>query len=550
MTEHQLHREVLKLFSDVLAEVDTADDGSLLVLPVIVDDFKRFAALVTEIARFSGALLGVADDAVDGVEITRGALDPDLVSLVESIALDPAMTGTPTALNVTVDAHRYQVRLGSDLAPTNPGDRNFLGLCAALLDPHFTRQSLGFVAYDEGGMASDIQQRAWDLLMDLPELVGHGRGVTLPKVLVAVVGASEVNVGRHCQPARGVRWTMTGGKVRRRRRFESDRSEIGKIAAGDGPIVLFLGAGASYSSNLPLGDELRDAALALQVPDLELSGSDFRNQAEEFFRATAANERLMPGEDDLDTFVETLTLERVLREEAHQAGAGTVPQTLLGFDELQKARLDSPGKAVQVMRSLLRVRRRLILVTVNFDQLIEHNANVLRAARPEPSVPQAGDPANVRMFVTDSELRAFPKYLRRYLTSGGAVPLLKLHGSIEMPQTVRANVDLTLPGLREPAARALEALAKRHKGALIPWTYVGCSMRDPDITQVINKRVFAENTNERWVAPLTDPHVETYVRRIRHPAWRAAGVYEELQQRSISLTADDFFGHLAVYLLK
>lgn len=252
-----------------------------------------------------------------------------------------------------------------------------------------------------------------------------------------------------------------------------------------------------------------------------------------------------------DEFVRTLTLERVLREEVHPLAPGEIPPTLADFDQIQQRALASPGASVLQVRRLLALRARIVLLTVNFDNLIEAGARVLGPNELDPyeaAPPGLADLPAVRVFVTEADFALFPAYYERYRTGGGAVPLLKLHGTVDRPETVRANVDVIMPGLGEHAAECLRALLGP-AGTATSWTYVGCSMRDLDINAVTATRSFAVGAFERWVAPMADPNVEAFARRVRSPAWKEAGLPTELRQRIITQTADTFMTQLAGWLL-
>jgi hypothetical protein len=97
--------------------------------------------------------------------------------------------------------------------------------------------------------------------------------------------------------------------------------------------------------------------------------------AREFHRWASGTGRLEGGpESDLneDGFVEAVTLENVVRIEQRVSG-DSVPQTLLDFKERHDERVGRPGRAVVRLGELLAHPGYLALVTVNFDELIEHN---------------------------------------------------------------------------------------------------------------------------------------------------------------------------------
>lgn len=542
--------KVLRFLIDVLDESERASSGGLSVIPVVVkDDLIPLLPVVAEVCRFAGHPFALAERAADGVHLSGhgGSVDSALRAMVEALTVDPTSSGTPEHLVVDTAASLLTVRVGANPAPTNPGDRNQLGLLTALLDPDIRNHRVAVIAYDETLMSDDSKERMWTFLLD--ELRSLGGNC---KALLLLVGCAEFDYARHCREGAGARWAFQDGDVRWRQRWHGDRGHIARIADRDESLVLMLGAGVSMSSNLPLGNELRDGALARLVPDLADRGADFHEQAAELFQQVASSGRLMPNEEGIteEMFIERLTLERVLREEARECAAGETLPTLREFDELQKKRLDHAGKAVRDVRELLRLRQRLVLLTVNFDQLVEHGAIVLSPDDDDPyeaTVPSPTDPPAVRMFVTDDDFEKFPAYYEKYRDVGGAVPYVKLHGTIERPDTVRANVDVTLPGLAESAATMLRSLVP-DPGGSVDWVYVGCSMRDPDVTDITRTQEFSHRAREVWVSPLVDPHVERWVARIRQPAWEAERLKTGLRERAITQTADVFFKHLRAFL--
>lgn len=542
--------KVLQFLVDVLDETERAGSGALSVIPVVVkDDLAPLIPVLVEVCRFAGYPILVAEGVADGLDISgrSGSLDSTLKGMVEAIAVDPTSSGRPVNLVVDTTDDVLTVRVGTNPAPTNPGDRNQLGLLTALLDPDIRRHQTAVLVYDETLMSDDSKERLWTFLLD--DLTALGGNI---RSLLVFVGCATFDYSRHCREGKAARWAFQDGDVRWRQRWQSDLGAIARVAASTEPLVLMLGAGVSMSSDLPLGNDLRDEALARLVPDLANLGAEFKEQAAELFQQTASKHRLMPSELGIteDEFIAGLTLERVLREEARRCARGETLPTLVAFHERQLLRLDHPGPAVQDLRELLRMRERLVLLTVNFDQLVEHGAIVLGPSEVDPYLHKTcgpSDPPAVRLFVTHDDFAKFPDYYEKYKVDGGAVPYVKLHGSSERPDTVRANVDVTLPGLGEEAARMLRSLIPSPGGST-DWVYVGCSMRDPDVTDITRTQEFSHRSLEQWVSPLVDPHVEQWVAAIRQPAWRSASLPESLRERTITQTADSFFKHLRAFI--
>ena len=77
----------------------------------------------------------------------------------------------------------------------------------------------------------------------------------------------------------------------------------------------------------------------------------------------------------------------------------------------------------------------------------------------------------------------------------------------------------------------------------LPWIYVGVSMRDRDLLQVLNSQNFAKQLDERWVTPYIVPSIRDFGTR-REPHWEETGL-ESLDERVITETSDAFFEKLA-----
>src|SRR5207249_1237523 len=123
----------------------------------------------------------------------------------------------------------------------------------------------------------------------------------------------------------------------------------------------------STSSSLPSGNELRDRALRDYYDvseDVAISSLARRlfSQAQSGGKLTEGQER--DGEDE---FVDSLTLEDVIAL-IKELSAGPNP-TLAFFAE--RDRTAEAGPAVRSLRELVGALPGLVIVTVNFDELIE-----------------------------------------------------------------------------------------------------------------------------------------------------------------------------------
>jgi hypothetical protein len=150
---------------------------------------------------------------------------------------------------------------------------------------------------------------------------------------------------------------------------------------------------------------------------------------------------------------------------------------------------------------------------------------------------------NLRVFATAEQFEEAPNYIRRYADQRGPVPLLKLHGTLDDFATIVADVDTRALGLPSGAVEALQALRGTTE-RLTPWVYIGASMRDPDVTEVIGSSDFSDRLDEYWVSPFPDTAVGTFVGQHRAARWQKRD-RRALFERQITETADTFLTELA-----
>lgn len=512
---------VLDMFQAVLGAADRWLAGATTdVVPVIATDLATDLPLIEQIARHAGAPVLMASSgttpAVDGVEPS-----PEIDKL--RAVIEPVRLPDGQLQVVQLAANRVAVRIEGQPAPTNPGHRNMLGALTSMLDANLGGQRLVVVAYDESNIDKNARGHLWRLLTNaIPAC-----GASMPRTLLVIIGNEDLS-DEHYDASPSIRYILRSSGLLRRHSIEVDEREIAYLASDDEqPLVLFLGAGSSFKSGLPLGNSLRDTALRNFFPDER--GPSISHLIHRFFSFVVEQDRLLSTEEDCDEqyFMDNLTLERVLREEKHQFGSDVIPPTLTAFAAEEESVLKSPSPGIVALREFVKARKRVVIVTVNFDRLVEDV-----------------DGNGFLVMRSDEEFVDGRKHLQRYLKTGrGAVPLLKLHGGIDHPSTIVANVEVTALGLSGPKADALSLLIGE-PSARRKWAYVGYSMRDPDIMTELNARRFADGTDERWVAPTSDPTVQHVVNISRIPFWTARDVPGTLNERMISQPADYFFSQL------
>jgi len=511
---------VIDLVKAVLEEHDRAGPRQLQIIPVLVQDLSVHVELLKAAFRHAGGVLVDAQDVADG---TAGSEDPTLAAIVRRVVV-PAGARAPVEVNVRADGPgRVTTELvGAADDTVNPGYRTVRGVTTALFDASLRETSLAAIAWEEAPLGDDLQGQLWELTTAQLAPLTLGNVATL----VLLVGIDAPDYSRHCSGATSARFLLDGTGLRERPSWITDQEAIRRsFARPDRHIVLFLGAGFSASSDLPLGNVMRNRALRRIVgPD----GSS-ADQAERFRRMVAEYDRWIDEEEralDRDAFADQLTLERVLREERQLHPPPDTMPTLDEFADDNARALERIGPAVKAAAALMRAddRARLVIATVNFDTLLE----------------SAADGA-LRVFATEEEFAECVGYLDGYLAEGGDVPLLKLHGSITARESIVANVDQTRPGLT-PLRR--EALARLHTSDhIVPWIYVGYSMRDLDIGPLLSQTSFAESVDETWVSPFPDRAVIEFTRRWRRDGWQKLGA-RDWRARMIGVTADRYFTEL------
>lgn len=512
---------ILDLFSSVLsAWVATEGRDEMEVIPVLVEGVAKYRSLIEAIL---WPVRGVFLDAQESVSGANGIADPALSAVVTN-SLGVRRAGGRN-LDVQIrqaGANVHAVIDGKDATTSSAGLLPIFGVAASLFDKRLQDHSLAVLTYREAPLDADLADAAWRLFTEQLAVMRVGA----LRVLLVLVDTPNVNHDRHCTAGVSLRFRLDQSGLARRKDWGVSSTLIRQLRPGDDrPLVMFLGAGFSVSSGLPLGNDLRDDALRIHIapnapdtlrglPYAELANR-FRRFIEEHGRQHPSERRLAPAE-----FAERLTLERVLREEFHVYKPQDRPTLRLMATKNEEA-LRRPGPAVWKLRKLLEHQRGVVIVTVNFDTLIED-----------------GCPHLVRVFASDGDFEVCPNYIREYLSMGGQVPVLKLHGTITQPDTIVATDDLMAGGLAGPKAASLRALLPTDDR--IRLVYLGYSMRDPDVANVLALPEFQKGLDECWVSPFVVKTTEQFAERSRRFESQRS-----FWQRCITETGDVFFTELA-----
>lgn len=508
------------------------------MLPTSLPEREKWTPLIA-------AVLAAEDGAlVDATECGRGvpcgdlvAEAPKLVQAVEDL-LDAYNVDDPGAdLKLTISGRYATVEGAVDYEGVNSAQRAFRELATAVCADRLRAADLTAIVYAEDALEEAHVRHVWSLLMRLPEVLNLQPSATL----AVIAGDGQVDFDTHCSGNPSLRYRLIEpeGLLRRHThtRAVDPIQQLARYSAADMPLmVLFLGAGASVAEGLPTGDTLRNQALG-QLMGRSVDRGNFDAVARAWWLELGRNDGLSAGEiaAGIDRFVETLTLERVLERE-QQIENQTFSTTLRDFARKHaevitslEARSRAGGLDDDPLRRILRARQRLVLLTVNFDRVLEV---------------RAGDAA-LHPIVTEGDLGDFETYLPEYLENGGPIPLVKLHGDIDDPDTIVANLRETGAGLSHARDRALLALISAlEEKPIRPWWYVGYSMRDRDLDTTWKSPRF-HKFQEHWVAPFLDPSVERFIKENRQVPWERASRPQTAYDRLISLTASDFFDEFA-----
>ena len=412
------------------------------------------------------------------------------------------------------------VRRGAPVTATG-GEARFLALVRALFSPELRTAQFAVVTYSEIGLDTRLRLACFRMICGLAE---HPGALTSLRTLLVAIETPYEAPTVHCPAGVGARYLLREQRVVRRHEPKRLRSEVNRLVDPSRPLVLFLGAGFSASSGLPVGNGLRDATIARILGEDPTAKLDW---ARELFRRK--NALLTASEqEDIEQFATTLTFEQVIRMETQHMGVPTPPAGLTEFRTLHDAALvDEPGAAVRQLQALLPDPAKLILVTVNFDERIERDHT-----------------DQLDVIVSDEAFDEFAKDgLSKYLAGAPSprkVPYLKLHGTISDLDTCVASSRETGQGLKPGKEAAIMALS----GIDVPvqWMYIGASMRDIDLKPVFTSAGFKNAVDERWVAPFPDDNVAAFARtREDLLDWREVTLFE----RQITETADVFMTGLA-----
>ncbi|MCU1470052.1 MAG: hypothetical protein JWQ39_1201 [Glaciihabitans sp.] len=494
-----------------------------------ISERERWIPLIRDVLEVEEGVL--VDAASLGLGVEAGALTtdaPGIIGWVNGMASQFNAQYPDANLQLSLVGTRAEITGTSLYESANAAQRGFREVLTAVCSDSLRSSELAMLLFAQDAMEDDLLAILWPGLMQLPNLLGSGNSSTL----AVVAGDGQINFGIHCIGDPSLRFRISDYGIAFRHSRAQSRAPIealGRQADTDQRMItLFLGAGASTSTGLPTGNELRNQALATITSTVVDEGT-FSTVATEWFAQLESTGALSTGELEagIKAFVRDLTLERVLQQEQFdekQTNSATLRRfAITHANAIAALKVELAGRT-DALETITASQKRLVLVTVNFDQVIETRCG-----------------SNVRPFITEADMLLFPDYLKDYLSNGGQVPLLKLHGDIGMPETIVANLQQTAAGLSVARDRALNSVIDTmHEMPVHPWWYLGYSMRDRDLEQAWTAPRMS-NFNEHWIAPFLDPTVEEFINERRLKNWQDAGRPEMPFQRLISLTAEEFY---------
>jgi len=490
--------------------------GHIAVVPVIVDDLTFALPLLKGLCEIHEGRFLETSDAQFGQPI----LGTD--DVLRRAAVVQEITGQPLTDRGIQIVDKGQGLV--DVALVNPsttspslGEHAVLAVARAILHRDLDDRAFAIISYRESAIDFPFRRSIWKLAVDQLQGMRHS---TLRTLVLVIEG--PIRIDDHCQPGKGFQLALVQHRLLKRNSEDDLAVRVRAILNQNGPLVLFLGAGFSASSNLPDGNTMRDSAIRhwLHLPE-EMESAAL---AERFCGWLTSDHPTWRSPTEVamtpEAFAKGLTLEQVISVE--QRLDASLP-TLQSFRTRHDQAVEAPGSSVNNLSQVLTLlgERRVVVIEVNFDLLIEKHIS-----------------SELEIFATQEQFEKAPAYLTNYLSGQESkIPLLKLHGTIEEPESCVIRTEQTNLGLGENKVAALRLLQNGRQP--ISWVYIGASLRDLDLRPLLSGADFASGTNEVWVSPYLPESIEQFAHSREHH-WRGTGL-PTLSDRLITETSDAFF---------
>jgi hypothetical protein len=240
-------RRTLKFLDAVLADQERNREQGVLVVTIVHDALSPEESVITAVAeQLDGVFVpigGRSDGAAGPLNRTLAAL------MVERLA--------HVRLVVEFDEQDSRVHASfPDHPEPSEGLEVLRQLCEVLASSELNR-AVAFLSYPIGDLDTDLADVAW-------EFCGLTVAASPPAQLrlFVPIAVGEVSVKSHCLPNNPVRLAVQHDRLIERGRPADLDAAVRKVLWQlDQPIVLFLGAGASASAGISVGDPIRDEAL-------------------------------------------------------------------------------------------------------------------------------------------------------------------------------------------------------------------------------------------------------------------------------------------------
>lgn len=441
--------DLFSVLADIAGEHEsTPPDGPSQVIPVLVGALESPRQLLEQAAELLGGVL---------LDLTSGKFAGPIAAYDDSglraevgTALSSDRPRTRIDLELTYSGGTIDAQLRRNgVVSTVPSsaDEELLAMARSLFDERLERCEMAMLLLSENSFDQPNRQRVLQMLTGMAGRNALRLGSA--RTLAVFIQSDELSVSRHCQPQHGIRFSLIGDRLIRRNRFEQMGDTVRKLVVPrDQPLVLFLAAGFSVSSGMPFGNGLRDEAIKRIC---ELDPADTRKDEELalvlYDHATSGGRTWLSAREIVlgrHEFARTVTLEQVGRIESDALDV-PVPPVLTELKQLHDDRLastDPLGQAVYELDRVIAWGGRLVLITVNFDELIEHE----HADRLDIAV---NDDDFLRLTPILDEMRKGGDH------RDGKIPLLKLHGTISQPETCVVTDEQTRSGISEAKQNAL-----------------------------------------------------------------------------------------------
>lgn len=347
----------IDLASAIIRDHERSSEGSVTVIPVVVEDVSQAMPVLEAVKDLTKATWLDSADLDGPVPVStdlrrRGLLERglDLGSIERPRRIELSDRGGGTIDPVFVPA--------SGVIPS-PGDGTILSVFRAAAHAGLDEASIGMVVYRESVLDVHTRRAAWRATVEWFFNLPNPR----LRTLIVVVEAS-IDVSLHCKTGFGFRYALSDGRLLRRRGEDDLRAFAQHVGTLSSSLVLFLGAGFSASSRLPLGNGLRDGAICrlLGIENRETFAST--ELACRFHSWITDRPTLMSHVEREQTqaeYAERLTLEQVVRAEVGFSGGAS--QTLLEFKEHHDRIVSTPGPAVRDLARILALGGRRVILT-------------------------------------------------------------------------------------------------------------------------------------------------------------------------------------------